>query len=117
MMTNQTNQQTLREGWTKIHYFPVHNKDKGTKDEFDSFILELFQPPFSNKMEDKFLLATSMTVSIKKVRLVAKLWKINSLISLILLFLQGDSLMLYLKMSEEEQKDADLIECEQMQLP
>lgn len=28
-----------RDGWVKVHYFPVHCKDNGTRNEFDSFVL------------------------------------------------------------------------------
>ncbi|KAG1683689.1 putative uncharacterized transposon-derived protein F52C9.6 [Nymphon striatum] len=47
---------------------------------------------------------------LKKVRLVAKLKKVEDLASFLPLYLEGDALALYLEMSEAEQVDADSIE-------
>ena len=47
---------------------------------------------------------------IKKVKLVAKLQKVQDLASFIPLFLHGDALVLYLEMSNEDQVRAEQIE-------
>ena len=58
-------------------------------------------PPFSGE---------GVVEWIKKVKLVAKLQKVQDLASFILLFLHGDALALYLEMSNEDQVQAEQIE-------
>ena len=46
----------------------------------------------------------------KKVRLAARLQHVDDVTSLLLLYLEGDALALYMEMKEEDQKDINLIE-------
>ena len=46
---------------------------------------------------------------LKKVRLVVRLQHVDSIATLLPLYLEGDALALYMKMKEEDQKDIDLI--------
>ena len=51
-----------------------------------------------------------MVAWLRKVRLVARLQHVDDVASLLLLYLEGDALGLYMKMKEKDQKDISLIE-------
>ena len=51
-----------------------------------------------------------MVVWLKKVRLVVKLQQVDNVASLLLLHLEGDALVLYMEMEDDDQKQIDQIE-------
>ena len=57
-----------------------------------------------------FIGKRDMVAWLKKLRLVVRLQQVDDVASLLLLYLEGDALVLYMEMDEDDQKKIDLIE-------
>ena len=88
-----------KHGWVWYHKLFRYTKKKSG--EMDKLAKEIIRP-FNGEGD--------MVAWMKKLKLVTKLQKITDLVSFIPFFLEGDTLALYLEMSEEDQQDEEMIE-------